>query len=192
MSYYCVAQDQTTFDEVKQVLGVPFIVKPSRQGSSFGVHKVNNAEEYRQAYADAARFNDDVIVEQYACGPEYSVTILGDRVMEPLRIESPNEIFDFDAKYINEGRRFHVPSGLSQEQVAEAQAMALSAFNSLGCRHFARVDMIQDEQGKLWLLELNTIPGLTEESQAPFAARASGISFQRFILGIIEQTLDES
>src|SRR5699024_154213 len=156
-------------------LGFPLMVKPALEGSSIGMYKVNNAEELAEAIRKARQYDDNVLVEQWVHGPEYTVAILNDRALPSIHLETPNTFYDFDAKYRANTTSYHCPSGLSEEDEAELQALALEAFRLVGASGWGRVDVMRDAQGQFQLLEINTSPGMTATSLVPMAAKAAGL-----------------
>jgi D-alanine-D-alanine ligase len=167
-------------------LGLPFMVKPACEGSSIGMSKVTTIEKIAPAYELAARYDDVVIAERFVEGMELTAAILGDEPLPLIRLETPREFYDYEAKYFADDTRYICPCGLPAEQERSVQRMALEAFHVLGCSGWGRVDAMLDRDGKLQLLEVNTIPGMTDHSLVPMAARAQGISFEDLCVRILE------
>jgi D-alanine-D-alanine ligase len=167
-------------------LGLPLMVKPAREGSSIGMSKVTTIEKIAPAYELAARYDDVVIAERFVEGMELTAAILGDEPLPLIRLETPREFYDYEAKYFADDTRYICPCGLPAEQERSVQRMALEAFRVLGCSGWGRVDAMLDRDGKLQLLEVNTIPGMTDHSLVPMAARAQGISFEDLCVRILE------
>jgi D-alanine-D-alanine ligase len=167
-------------------LGLPLMVKPAREGSSIGMSKVTTIEKIAPAYELAARYDDVVIAERFVEGMELTAAILGDEPLPLIRLETPREFYDYEAKYFADDTRYICPCGLPAEQERSVQRMALEAFHVLGCSGWGRVDAMLDRDGKLQLLEVNTIPGMTDHSLVPMAARAQGISFEDLCVRILE------
>jgi D-alanine-D-alanine ligase len=167
-------------------LGLPLMVKPAREGSSIGMSKVTTIEKISPAYELAARYDDVVIAERFVEGMELTAAILGDEPLPLIRLETPREFYDYEAKYFADDTRYICPCGLPAEQERSVQRMALEAFRVLGCSGWGRVDAMLDRDGKLQLLEVNTIPGMTDHSLVPMAARAQGISFEDLCVRILE------
>lgn len=151
-------------------------IKPAREGSSLGMSRVGDLDAFRDAIAQARRFDDRVLAEAFIDGPEYTVSILGDRALPSIRIESAAEFYDYDAKYLSEATRYHVPSGLDEAAEQRLQDLALRAFSSLDCGIWGRVDVMEDPVAGFQLLEVNTVPGMTTHSLVPMAARAAGLT----------------
>lgn len=179
-----------------EALGAPMIVKPARDGSSIGLTKVMNAEECAQAYALAAQYDAEVLCEQFIAGDETTCPVLGTgakaAALPVIRIVAPEGNYDYQNKYFTDTTQYHCPSGLPAAEEAEIQRIVEKAFRTLGCRGWARADiMIRAGDRKPFLLEINTSPGMTGHSLVPMAARASGVSYENLCLGILAMsTLD--
>lgn len=166
-------------------LSFPLMVKPAHEGSSIGMRKVDNAEQLADAIAEAEKFDAEVLVEQWIHGAEFTVAILNGEALPAIRLETPNRFYDYEAKYEANTTRYLCPCGLDAEQEKALQALALEAFNQVGCRGWGRVDVMQDEQGKFYLLEVNTVPGMTDHSLVPMAAKAAGRDFPQLVAEIL-------
>ena len=179
------------FAAVERALGLPIFVKPAREGSSIGMSKVKHAGELQAAYEAAAEHDPLVLAEKFIDGAEYTAAIVGNIALPLIRLELPQatEFYDFEAKYIRNDTQYHCPSGLSGEQEAACQKLALEAFRLVGCRDWGRVDFMLDQANQPYLLEVNTSPGMTDHSLVPMAARAAGIEFDALCLEILELTL---
>jgi D-alanine-D-alanine ligase len=167
-------------------LGLPLMVKPAREGSSIGMSKVTSVEKIAPAYELAARYDDVVIAERFIEGVELTAGILGDAPLPLIRLETPREFYDYQAKYFADDTRYICPCGLPADQERALQQTALEAFRVLGCSGWGRVDLMLDRDGNPQLLEVNTIPGMTDHSLVPMAARAQGISFEDLCVQILE------
>ncbi len=176
---------QFNADDVIQRLGLPLIVKPSNEGSSVGMSKVNAAEELLPALQEAFKHDTCVLVEKWLSGPEFTVAILGDEVLPSIRIQPAGVFYDYQAKYLSDETEYFCPSGLSDEQEAQIRALALSAYQAVGCQGWGRVDVMMDSDGQFYLLEVNTAPGMTTHSLVPMAARQSGLSFSQLVVKIL-------
>ncbi len=166
-------------------LDLPLFVKPANEGSSVGISKVKTVEELPAAYAEAAKHDKVVIAESYISGGEYTVAILNGRALPVIKIEPANEFYDYEAKYLRDDTLYLCPCGLSSEQEGEMQRLAQEAFALIGCHGWGRVDFLRGEDGKPYLLEINTSPGMTDHSLVPMAARHAGISFEQLVLQIL-------
>ncbi|NIG87430.1 D-alanine--D-alanine ligase [Serratia symbiotica] len=166
-------------------LGFPLIVKPSREGSSVGMSKVSESSALEVALEEAFRYDDEVLVEKWLSGPEYTVAMLGDQVLPSIRIQPAGRFYDYQAKYISGNTQYFCPSGLSAEQEADMAALALGAYRALNCRGWGRIDLMRDSDGSFYLLEVNTSPGMTNNSLVPMAARQFGLSFSQLVTRIL-------
>ncbi|AAM87172.1 D-alanine--D-alanine ligase [Yersinia pestis] len=166
-------------------LGLPLIVKPSHEGSSVGMSKVDHASELQKALVEAFQHDSDVLIEKWLSGPEFTVAILGDEVLPSIRIQPPGVFYDYDAKYLSDKTQYFCPSGLSDESEQQLAALALQAYHALDCSGWGRVDVMQDRDGHFYLLEVNTSPGMTSHSLVPMAARQYGLSFSQLVARIL-------
>ncbi|WP_420064195.1 D-alanine--D-alanine ligase [Pectobacterium colocasium] len=166
-------------------LGLPLIVKPSREGSSVGMSKVNTLSELPAALEEAFRHDDDVLVEKWLSGPEYTVAILGDEVLPSIRIQPAGTFYDYEAKYLSDDTQYFCPSGLPDEQEQALAGLAMAAYRAVGCRGWGRVDFMLDSDGAFYLLEVNTSPGMTSHSLVPMAARQRGLTFSQLVVKIL-------
>lgn len=173
-----------------RALGLPVIVKPSCEGSSVGVSRVFAEADLQAAVDLAVRYPGELLMEQLVQGGEYTVGILGDLALPSIRIVPAGEYYDYHAKYIAEDTQYLCP-GLDGEAEAAMRALALAAFRAVGCSGWGRVDLMRDAQGRNWLLEVNTAPGMTSHSLVPKAARQIGIDFPELCWRILAQTLPE-
>jgi len=187
---YAVLADEADAREAPTHLGLPLIVKPAREGSSLGMSKVSRREEMIPAFRQAREWDDRVLAERWISGGEYTVAILGETALPAIRLETPHVFYDFDAKYRADSTRYHCPSGLDPASEAALGELALTAFRALDARGWGRVDFMLDERGAPWLLELNSVPGMTDHSLVPMAARAAGLSFDDLVWRILETSLE--
>ncbi len=176
-------------DPVPEELGLPLIVKPSREGSSIGMTKVETPQALGEAWEAAVRFDDEVIVERWVEGEEYTVSILDGQVLPAIRLETPRTFYDYKAKYHAGDTRYLCPCGLSDDALRELEQLSLRAFRALDGSGWGRVDLMRDRQGGFWLLEVNTVPGLTDHSLVPMAAAAAGLDFAELVWRILQTTL---
>ena len=166
------------------------VVKPIYGGSSLGIAVVDSPESLKRAYTEACGFQQGVMAEKYIEGPEYSTGILDNELMPTILLETDREFFDFTAKYIDEGTRIVCPAPLSSERMEAAEALVKSAYSSLGCSGLARVDFMEDAAGEFFLLEVNTVPGMTSHSFVPKSAARVGIDFDELVLRILDRKLN--
>ncbi|AXW85944.1 D-alanine--D-alanine ligase [Lonsdalea britannica] len=167
-------------------LGMPLIVKPSREGSSVGMSKVEQAEALPAALEAAFHHDENVMVEKWLSGPEFTVAILGNETLPSIRIQATGTFYDYQAKYESEDTRYFCPSGLTAEQESELASLSLAAYRALDCSGWGRVDVMMDDDGKFYLLEVNTSPGMTEHSLVPMAAKQHGLTFPQLVTRILE------
>lgn len=166
-------------------LGLPLMIKPSREGSSVGMSKVARQDALVAALETAFRHDDDVLVEKWLSGPEYTVALLGETALPSIRIQAAGTFYDYDAKYLSNETQYFCPSGLASEQELAISELAQTAFAALGCRGWGRVDLMLDTDGAFYLLEVNTSPGMTDHSLVPMAARQHGMSFSQLVAQIL-------
>ena len=185
---------ETDFASVVAELGLPLMIKPVREGSSIGMRKVESLEDLPGAYAFAAQYDSEIIAERWITGREYTIVILGGRALPVIRLQphQSHGFYDFEAKYQANDTQYLCPCGLPPEDEGRLQAVALEAFAAVGARGWGRIDAMQDEDGRFWLLEVNTVPGMTDHSLVPMAARADGMDFGQLARTILAQTLDGS
>lgn len=177
-------------ESILQVLTLPLSVKPSREGSSIGIRKVSNRQELVEAYEQAAILDPLVLVEEWVEGPEFTVSLLQDQALPAIGLSTDHVFYDYDAKYLADDTRYQIPCGLDPASELKLQQLALDAFRVLGCRTWGRVDIMQDRNGDFWLLEVNTVPGMTDHSLVPMSAKAAGISFEELVVRILRDTLE--
>ncbi len=184
---YRVLQAQDDWAAVAQDLGLPLIVKPANEGSTLGLTKVTAVAHLPAAYELAAKkYRDTALAETFVDGPEYTAGILGDSVLPLIRIEAPQGNYDYHHKYFSDDTKYLCPCGLPPQEEAPLRALSLEAFKLLGCSGWGRVDLMLDNAGKPWLLEVNTAPGMTGHSLVPMAARVAGLSYEDLCLKILE------
>tara|TARA_R110000772_G_scaffold164201_2_gene275604 strand:+ start:2309 stop:3217 length:909 start_codon:yes stop_codon:yes gene_type:complete len=186
---FAVLNDSTDWQETLDALGGVVMVKPSHEGSSLGMTRADSAAELKKAWVEAAALDSSVIAEQWISGAEYTVALLNGEVLPPIRLETDHSFYDYNAKYLADDTRYLCPCGLDRDREAELKALALAAFNSLGCSGWGRVDVMCDQTGAFQLLEVNTVPGMTDHSLVPMAAKAAGYSFDELVLKILDTSL---
>lgn len=187
--FYLVS-DKNEALKLAEKINYPLIFKPSKEGSSIGMSKVENKAEFLPAFEHAEKY-DRVLIESWITGAEYTVAILGECTLPAIKLKTENIFYDYEAKYKSNDTKYICPCGLSKEELNELEHLALEAFKSLGCKGWGRVDIMRDDEGKLYLLEVNTVPGMTSHSLVPKAAKEAGMSFEDLVLNILEQTLDK-
>ncbi len=181
--------ESTDWKTVCDKLGLPLMVKPVHEGSSFGASKVKHVEDLETAWRNAYKFDKRVMAECWITGNEYTVPILAGRALPVIRLVTPREFYDYEAKYESETTQYLCPCGLDAEQEKALGQLALSAFDALGASGWGRIDLLIDKQGQPWLIEANTIPGMTSHSLVPMAARQSGMSFDDLVIEILNTTM---
>ena len=177
-------------EQALQALGAPMIVKPSREGSTIGLTKVTSAEQCAKAYALASQYDPEVLCEQFIEGDETTCPVLGEgaaaQALPVIRIVAPEGNYDYQNKYFTDTTQYHCPSGLPAHEEAAIQRLVEKAFRALGCRGWARADiMICASDRQPFLLEINTSPGMTGHSLVPMSARAAGLSYEDLCVGIL-------
>ncbi|ELA5571477.1 D-alanine--D-alanine ligase, partial [Salmonella enterica subsp. enterica] len=167
-------------------LGLPLIVKPSREGSSVGMTKVVEENALQGALSLAFQHDDEILIEKWLCGPEFTVAIVGEEILPSIRIQPAGTFYDYEAKYLSDETQYFCPAGLEASQEAALQSLVLQAWKALGCTGWGRIDVMLDSDGQFYLLEANTSPGMTSHSLVPMAARQAGMSFSQLVVRILE------
>ncbi|MDD4912727.1 MAG: D-alanine--D-alanine ligase [Sideroxydans sp.] len=184
---FMLINENSDWDAVVARLGLPLFVKPANEGSSVGISKVKQVSELKAAYEEAAKHDKLVIAERFIGGGEYTAAILNGRALPVIKIEPANEFYDYEAKYLRDDTRYLCPCGLSAEQETEMQALAQQGFAVIGGQGWGRVDFLRGTDGKAYLLEVNTSPGMTDHSLVPMAARQAGIAFEQLVVQVLDQ-----
>lgn len=183
---FMLLSGKADFAEAEQRLGFPMAVKPNRLGSSVGITKVKTTDQLLPAWELARKYDQEVLAEKWIEGQELNVAILRDRALPVVKVETKREFYDYQAKYEDDDTSYTCPSGLGEELEREVQAMALQVFRLLDCRGWARVEILLDAAGNTYVLEVNTVPGMTSHSLVPMAARQDGLSFGDLVMEILE------
>jgi len=170
-------------------LGLPFMLKACNGGSSLGIVKVTNAKEINNALNAVKSFDELIIAEQFISGTEFTTTMLNDEILPTIKLGTNHEFFDFDAKYYSENTLYQIPCNLNKNKQRELDELVLKACKALGVKTWARADVMQDIYENFWLLEINTVPGMTDHSLVPRAAKAYGLDFKQLVLNILAATL---
>ena len=188
---YRIVSKDSDLNDVVNSIGLPFIIKPVHEGSSIGMSKVEKIEDFAEAIAKATVHDAVVMAEKWITGCEYTIVILNGQALPVIRLQPPKDVafYDYEAKYQRNDVQYGIPSGLSEEEEQRLQALSLRAFQAVGASGWGRIDAMQDMQGNFWLLEVNTVPGMTSHSLVPKAAQAVGIEFDELCVAILEQTL---
>lgn len=188
---YVVIESGADLNKVAANLGLPVFVKPVREGSSLGISKAKTEKELKAAWEMAAKYDDKVMAERFIDGAELTCGILGDEALPLIRIETEREFYDYEAKYILDSTRYLCPCGLPADQERDIRQLALRAFEALDCSGWGRVDFMLDKSGHVYALEVNTVPGMTDHSLVPKAAKQSGLNFDELVLRILESSFND-
>ncbi len=167
-------------------LGLPLAVKPSREGSSIGVSRVDDPAQFPSAWERAAACDSPILVEPWIQGQEYTGALLQGEALPLIRLETPRDFYDYEAKYHADDTRYLCPCGLPLERELELRELVRRAYAAVDGYGWGRVDLLVDGQNRPWLLEVNTVPGMTDHSLVPMAARATGLSFEELVWRILE------
>lgn len=187
---YQVLKDDTDFDQVERDFGLPLFVKPASEGSSVGVSMIEKSGDLAKVYQDLKRYQGEILAEKALMGGEYACSIVGGQALPAIRIIPKGKFYDYEAKYVRNDTIYQCPSDLTEAQEADMQDLALKAFEAVDGKGWGRVDFLKDDTGKLYLLELNTVPGMTSHSLMPMAAKAVGMDFETLCLTILADTLN--
>ena len=188
---YRIIGKDADFNEVIENLGLPLIIKPVHEGSSVGMSKVEKVEDLAAALEKATQHDAIVMAEKWITGREFTISFLNGQPLPVIRLQPPADVafYDYEAKYNRNDVEYGIPCGLSETEEKQLQELCLRAFQAVGASNWGRIDAMQDEQGNFWLLEVNTVPGMTSHSLVPKAANAVGYSFDELCVAILEQTL---
>ncbi|KAB0628440.1 D-alanine--D-alanine ligase [Acinetobacter gandensis] len=188
---YRIVSKDSDLQEIVDSIGLPFIIKPVHEGSSIGMSKVEKMEDFAEAITKATQHDAVVMAEKWITGREFTIVILNGVALPVIRLEPPADVafYDYEAKYNRNDVQYGIPCGLTEDEEKRLQALCLRAFQAVGASGWGRIDAMQDEQGNFWLLEVNTVPGMTSHSLVPKAAKAVGYSFDELCVAILEQTL---
>ena len=188
---YMQIDQASDWDLVSEQLGLPLIVKPAHEGSSVGACKVIEKNQLPQAWEAAYQLDESVMAERWIEGNEYTVAVLDDETLPIIEVETTREFYDYTAKYEDPDTRYICPCGLRDSVLNEINRIALAAYEVLDASGWGRVDIMLDGSGKPWLIELNTVPGMTLRSLVPMAAKQAGISFEQLVLRILDTSLEQ-
>jgi len=182
-------RDETDLEGIQAVLGFPVMIKPVHEGSSCGATKVKKQTELKSAWQMAYALDDRVLAERWITGREYTAAVLGRDVLPMIRLETPREFYDYDAKYVEDTTRYICPCGLAPERERQLAKVILSAFDVVGASGWGRIDFIIDVNGYAWLIEINTVPGMTSHSLVPMSAKQGGIDFDSLVESILNSSM---
>ncbi len=187
---YRIARSLQELEQAVQALGFPVMVKPNHEGSSIGVTKIESTEQIAVAWQAAHALDAELLVEHWITGQEYTASILNGQALPLIRLETPNQFYDYQAKYHANTTRYHCPCGLPPAQEKACQDLALAAFEAVGASGWGRVDFFIDQHQQVQLLEVNTVPGMTDHSLVPMAAKAAGMDFPALVVKILETSCE--
>lgn len=188
---YARVNAETELEQLVADLGLPLFIKPVNEGSSIGMSRVEHSDDLAGAIELALKYDADVIAEQWINGEEYTVAIVDGITLPAIRLKTPHAFYDYEAKYQANTTEYLCPCGLDGETESQMQAIALAAFNNLGMQGWGRIDMMRDQQGAFYLLEANSVPGMTDHSLVPMAAKQYGWSFDDLVWRILETSFRE-
>ncbi len=180
--------ESTDAEVIENSVGFPCIVKPTLEGSSIGMTKVENPLQLTAAWKLASQHGQPVIAESWITGEEYTIAILGVDALPVIRLQTPRGFYDYEAKYQADDTQYHCPCGLPQDKERDLQTLALQAFAATAASGWGRVDIMVDKHDQSWLIEINTVPGMTDHSLVPMAAAAAGIDFDSLVVRILENS----
>lgn len=186
---YMKLEETTDMSYIGATLGFPIMVKPALEGSSIGMSKVDEEVDLIKAWEVAAKYGDTVLAEQWVHGKEYTVAILGQTPLPVICLETKRDFYDYAAKYQDDDTQYLCPCGLNDDKESQLQRLALAAFEAVGAEGWGRVDIMCNEEEKPFVIEINTVPGMTSHSLVPMAAKANNVSFEELIFKILSQTL---
>ena len=174
------------FKIASDICKLPFFIKPANSGSSIGIAKVNDQQEFENAFEEAYKIDNIVIVESFIKGKEYTLPIIHNKTFPIIEIRSKTDFYDYEAKYLRDDTEFICPANLSDKLVNNINKECKKAFDSIGCEGWGRIDFIIDENEKIFIIEVNTVPGLTNHSLVPMSLKYSGVSFDDLVILILE------
>ena len=188
---YRIVSQATDLSEVISALGLPLIIKPVHEGSSVGMSKVERAEDLEGAILKAIQHDAVVMAEKWITGREFTISFLNGQPLPVIRLQPPADVafYDYETKYNRNDVQYGIPCGLTDAEEKKLQDLCLRAFQAVGASGWGRIDAMQDEEGNFWLLEVNTVPGMTSHSLVPKAAQAVGYNFDALCVAILQQTL---
>ena len=182
---FCILDSEQSCKQALEKLGLPLIIKPVLEGSSIGMSKVESEDELVPAWEKAQQCGGTVIAERWVVGEEYTAAMLDGQVLPMIKLKTTHKFYDYDTKYEAEDTQYICPCGLSEEREAELGELACRAFDAVGASSWGRVDFMLDQDDQPWLIEVNTVPGMTSHSLVPMAAKQAGLSFEDLVLKIL-------
>jgi D-alanine-D-alanine ligase len=188
---FALLDRESDLERAEREVGFPMMIKPIHEGSSIGMSKVEESGQLPAAWQLARQYDTAVLAERWITGTEYTAAILDEVALPLIRLETRNQFYDYQAKYESDATRYHCPCGLPAEREQDYQHLALAAFRAVDGRGWGRVDFMVDGEDRPWLIEVNTVPGLTDHSLVPMAARQAGLDFEALVLRILATSLHE-
>jgi len=188
---FCVLNTQADLPHAASQVGFPMMLKPVREGSSIGMSKVDQESGLQQAWQTAKAYDNEVLAERWIEGAEYTAAIVGATALPLIRLETPRAFYDYDAKYQADSTRYHCPCGLPQDQESQLQELSLRAFSAVAASGWGRVDFMLDGAQRPWLIEVNTVPGMTDHSLVPMAARVHGWDMPELVWRLLETSAEK-
>lgn len=182
-----ILSDSSDWQQIITALNNNAIVKPAREGSSIGMRRVHHSTELQESYQYASQYDAMVLAEEWVSGAEFTVAVVDGEVLPAIQLKTSHEFYDYEAKYQSSDTQYLLPCGLTVAKENELKELVLKAFEVLGCEGWARMDVMQDEQGGFWLLEANTVPGMTDHSLVPMAAKAAGMNMSALVLTLLQE-----
>tara|TARA_B100000902_G_scaffold2457_1_gene3109 strand:+ start:3167 stop:4078 length:912 start_codon:yes stop_codon:yes gene_type:complete len=178
--------DINDFKKASNLCGLPFFIKPANSGSSIGIAKVNNERDFVNSFKEAYKIDEIVIAESFIRGNEYTLPIIHNKTFPIIEIRSKTEFYDYEAKYLRNDTEFICPADISSSLVEIINKTCMESFNSIGCGGWGRVDFIIDKDEKIFIIEINTVPGMTNHSLVPISAKYAGVEFDDLVIMILE------
>jgi D-alanine-D-alanine ligase len=167
-------------------MGLPLMIKPVLEGSSIGISKIKHVDEMFPAWEKAKACGGTIMAERFIVGEEYTAAILGDRVLPMIKLETAHDFYDYQAKYVSNDTKYICPCGLDESKEQALGELMMQAFDTVMAKGWGRVDFMLDESGNPWLIEVNTVPGMTDHSLVPMAAKQADISFDELVLKVLQ------
>ena len=188
---FCMLNTEADLPQAASQVGFPMMLKPVREGSSIGMSKVDHESGLQQAWQAAKAYDDQVLAERWIEGAEYTAAIVGAAALPLIRLETPRAFYDYEAKYQADSTRYHCPCGLPQDQESQLQELSLRAFSAVAASGWGRVDFMLDGAQRPWLIEVNTVPGMTDHSLVPMAARVHGWDMPELVWRLLETSAEK-
>ena len=174
------------YEKVTELLGLPFFIKPANSGSSIGVAKVSNKKNFIQAYDKAYKIDKIVIAESFIAGREYTLPIIHNRPYPIIEVRTKTDFYDYEAKYLRDDTKFICPADIAKSDLDNINTLCKNAFEAIDCKGWGRVDFIVDKTKKVYIIEINTVPGMTNHSLVPLSAKYAGVEFDDLVMMILE------